>query len=183
MAHDGFASYDRFAEAIHQQGVAPGLRRARELLATATRGAVRFPRVLIGLLTEAVHLRNECRRDRVPAGVLAAAREDFDERLLAPLVRPRVVPAYGTLANHQWHHFPSWFTFLSDPSVPATNWEAEQAIRPAVVTRRRPLSGCVTVSRDGVRVSEKPNKDEGVRRFQTVSDGFRRCHGPHPPKP
>jgi transposase len=35
-----------------------------------------------------------------------------------------------------WHHFPSWFTFLTDAAVEATNWQAEQAIRPAVVDRK-----------------------------------------------
>jgi len=136
LVHDGFASYDRFEEAIHQQCVAHVLRRARELLATATRGAVHFPRALIDLFTGAVHLRNEVLGGRVPPGVMAEAREAFDDRLLALLVRPRVVPAYVTLAGHLWNHFASWFTFLSDPSVPATNWEAEQAIRPAVVNRK-----------------------------------------------
>jgi transposase len=136
LVHDGFASYDRFTEAIHQQCVAHVLRRARELLAAATRGAVHFPRAVLGLFTEAVHLRNECLRGRVPVETVADARAAFDERLLALLQRPRAVPAYVTLAKHLWHHFASWFSFLSDPTVPATNWEAEQAIRPAVVNRK-----------------------------------------------
>src|SRR5262249_49889468 len=135
LVHDGFASYDRFEEAIHQQCVAHVLRRARELLATATRGAVRFPRAVIGLFTEAIQLRKEFLGGRVPAEAMAEAREAFDERLLALLVRPRTVPAYATLAGHLGNHFASWFTFLNDPSIPATNWEAEQAIRPAVVNR------------------------------------------------
>src|SRR2546421_2355492 len=66
LVHDGFASYERFAEAIHQQCVGHVLRRARELLATATRGAVRFPLQVIALLTEAVHLRNRGMRGEVP---------------------------------------------------------------------------------------------------------------------
>src|SRR5439155_24229735 len=37
LSHDGFASYDRFEAAIHQQCVAHVLRRARDLLAAATR--------------------------------------------------------------------------------------------------------------------------------------------------
>jgi transposase len=36
----------------------------------------------------------------------------------------------------QWKHRKEWFTFLSHPEVEATNWEAEQAIRPAVVNRK-----------------------------------------------
>src|SRR5215203_2404716 len=49
LVHDGFAAYDRFAAAVHQQCCAHVLRRARDLLATATRGAVRFPRAVIDL--------------------------------------------------------------------------------------------------------------------------------------
>jgi transposase len=29
-----------------------------------------------------------------------------------------------------------WFWFLIDPTIDATNWRAEQAIRPAVVNRK-----------------------------------------------
>src|SRR5437868_6433690 len=44
LIHDGWAPYDRFTEARHQQCLAHLLRRCRELLETATRGAMRFPR-------------------------------------------------------------------------------------------------------------------------------------------
>ncbi|HJT77461.1 MAG TPA: IS66 family transposase [Gemmataceae bacterium] len=135
LSHDGFASYDRFTEAIHQQCVAHLLRRAREMLETATRGAVRFPRQVIELFTGAVHLRNEYRAGRVPTAVWATARDDYELRLL-PLLRGRRVGANQTLANHLGNHFASWFTFLTDATVEATNWQAEQAIRPAVVNRK-----------------------------------------------
>jgi transposase len=136
LVHDGFASYDRFAEAIHQQCVAHVLVRARELLAAATRGAVRFPRQVLGLFTEALDLRNGYRAGAVPVEALWAARDNFDERLLDLAARRRAVPAYRRLANHLWRHAESWFSFLTEPSVPATNWPAEQAIRPAVVNRK-----------------------------------------------
>jgi transposase len=32
--------------------------------------------------------------------------------------------------------FPTLFGFLFDPSIDATNWRAEQALRPAVVNRK-----------------------------------------------
>ena len=32
--------------------------------------------------------------------------------------------------------FPALFSFLFDPALDATNWRAEQALRPAVVTRK-----------------------------------------------
>jgi transposase len=136
LVHDGFASYDRFADALHQQCCAHVLRRARDLLAAATRGAVRFPRAVIDLFGGAVHLRNQFHRGLAALDDLTAARDAFEDRLLALVNRSSAVPAYATFADHLRRHFESWFTFLTDPSVPATNWEAEQAIRPAVVNRK-----------------------------------------------
>jgi transposase len=135
MVHDGFASYDRFTEAIHQQCVAHLLRRAREMLEAATRGAVRFPRQVVELFTGAVHLRNEFLAGRVGPAEWASARDGYESRLLPLLGRERP-GANGALSNHIGNHFASWFTFLTDASVPATNWEAEQAVRPAVVNRK-----------------------------------------------
>ena len=54
LSHDGFASYDRFEGAIHQQCLAHVLRRAHDMLATAKGGAVLYPRRVITLLTEAI---------------------------------------------------------------------------------------------------------------------------------
>jgi transposase len=136
LSHDGFASYERFGDAIHQQCVAHVLRRARELLDRATRGAVRFPRQLIGLFTEAVHWRNGYAPGSWDDNQLDAHRESFDERLLDLVKRPRAVPAYATLAQHLWNHFEQWFAFVFDPRIEPTNWKAEQAIRPAVVNRK-----------------------------------------------
>jgi transposase len=52
-------------------------------------------------------------------------------------------------ANHLALEFPALFTFLLDPSIDATNWRAEHALRPAVVTRKvcgrnRSARGAVT---------------------------------------
>jgi transposase len=135
LIHDGFASYDRFTGALHQQCVAHLLRRAREMLETATRGAVRFPRQVIELFSGAVHLRNEYLAGRLPQAQWEGARDEYELRLL-PLLTHRRAGANETLAGHIWNHFSSWFTFLTSATVPATNWQAEQAIRPAVVNRK-----------------------------------------------
>jgi hypothetical protein len=55
------------------------LRRARDLLATATRGAVRFPRQVIGLFTEAIRWRNA-----TPRGVLTVLTIDQSDRQREP---------------------------------------------------------------------------------------------------
>ena len=44
LIHDGWPPYDRFEDARHQQCLNHLLRRADEMAATATRGAVCFPR-------------------------------------------------------------------------------------------------------------------------------------------
>src|SRR3954447_24157004 len=105
LSHDGFASYERFGEAVHQQCVAHVLRRARDLLAGATRGAVRFPRQVIALFTEAVHWRNETPRGVLTEDQREERREAFDARLLGLVSRPRAVPEYAALARHLWDHF------------------------------------------------------------------------------
>jgi transposase len=136
LSHDGFASYERFEGATHQQCVAHLLRRARELLADATRGAARFPRQIIALFTEAIHWRNGYALGSWGDDQLDAHRVSFDDRLLELATRPRAVPEYATLARHLRNHFEQWFAFVFDPRIEPTNWKAEQAIRPAVVNRK-----------------------------------------------
>jgi transposase len=136
LSHDGFASYGRFAEAVHQQCAAHVLRRAQELLETATRGAVHFPRRVIALFTEAIHERNRYLRGELSLEELQDQREAFDERLLALAGPPRTVPENERLAKHLWNHCGEWFAFVTEPTIEATNWPAEQAIRPAVVNRK-----------------------------------------------
>jgi transposase len=136
MTRDGFASYDRFKKAIHQQCVGHVLRRLRELEEKATRGAVHYPRRLIALFTGAIHLRNRHLKGEVSAQELKEARKGYDARLERLAKPAREVPAYETLSNHLWRHLGEWFTFLEHPEVEPTNWEGEQAIRPAVVNRK-----------------------------------------------
>jgi transposase len=136
LIHDGFASYDRFRAATHQQCLAHVLRRARGLLEGATRGAVHFPRQVIALFSEAIQLRRQYHEGLVKARALEAAQDRLEARLVRLILADRAVAAYRTLADHLWHYFESWFTFLGWPEVPATNYLAEQALRPAVVNRK-----------------------------------------------
>ncbi len=136
LSHDGFASYERFEAAIHQQCLAHVLRRARDLLAGAARGAVRFPREVIALFTEAIHWRNGYTPGAWTDNRLDEHRGAFDDRLLKLVRRPRAVPEYVTLAKHLRNHFEQWFAFVFDPRIEPTNWKAEPAIRPAVVNRK-----------------------------------------------
>ena len=84
-------------------------------------GAVHFPRQVIDLFTGAIQLHNDYRAGRVAAAVLECARDDYEERLWRLLSVERAVPAYATLSSHLERHFESWFTFLTNPALPATN--------------------------------------------------------------
>jgi transposase len=136
MTHDGFSSYGRFHKAIHQQCLRHLLRRLRELEARASRGAVHYPRRLIALFTEALDLHKRYRQGEVSAEQLHEARRRYDARLRQLAWPAREVPAYETLSEHLWRHLSEWFSFLDHPEVEPTNWEGEQALRPAVVNRK-----------------------------------------------
>jgi transposase len=136
MTHDGFSSCGRFVKATHQQCLGHVIRRLRELLGKATRGAVQYPRELLALFTEAIHLRNRHLKGEVTAQQLEQAREGFDRRLEELASARREVPEYRTLSRHLLDHPGEWLVFLSHPQVEPTNWESEQAIRPAVVNRK-----------------------------------------------
>ena len=92
LSHDGSATYDRFALAVHPSCLAHVLRRARARSAEATRGAVAFPRQLIALLTEAIHRRDPLGERVETDAERERDRSAFDDRLLALIRRPRVVP-------------------------------------------------------------------------------------------
>jgi transposase len=136
LVHDGWSVYDTFGAARHQQCLAHLLRRCRELLDVASRGAVRFPRAVSALLRAALGLR-----DRHAAGVigdhgLAVGRGRLFSRLLDLVWPAKTHPGNERLAAFLWDHRDDLFTFLDEPGLDATNWRAEQAIRPAVVNRK-----------------------------------------------
>lgn len=136
LVHDGYSTYDRFGEAIHQQCIFHILRRAREMVAGARAGAVRFPRQVIELFTGAIHWRNAHAGAGLPPPAWEAARFDWETQLLELLAVERVNAENARLSAHLANHFASWFTFLSDEAVPPTNALGEQAVRPAVVNRK-----------------------------------------------
>jgi transposase len=136
LIHDGWSVYDNFACARHQQCLAHLLRRCQNLIDTASRAAVRFPRAVAQLLRSALRLRDRHADGMVGQRGLASARGRLWHRLLN-LVRPvKTHPGNERLARFLWEHAPDLLNFLEEPGLDATNWRAEQAIRPAVVNRK-----------------------------------------------
>lgn len=133
---DGWAAYGCFQHADHQTCLAHLLRRCGEMLETATRGAVRFPRAVKGVLQAALALRDRRDGEELSAHGLRVAQGRLEARLDRLLAAEFTNAANLRLANHLVNHRDGLFLFLQRPDVEATNWPAEQAIRPAVVNRK-----------------------------------------------
>ena len=136
MVHDGWASYDQFQDAAHQQCQAHVLRRAHELEEAAIGRAKVFPRQVIDLFQESLRVRDQFAEQPPDDDRRGQVYEDFTERMSNLAAAPRRNAANRRLANHLYDHAGSWFLFLIDPTIPATNYRAEQATRPAVVNRK-----------------------------------------------
>jgi transposase len=134
LSRDGWAPYRQFVQAFHQSCVGHLLRRCRLLRRDHPRA--RFPARVARILQTALRVR-----DRYAAGVLSAhgldvARGHLFNQVLDALENVGTVPDVQRFARHLMTELPALFSFLVDPALDATNWRAEQAIRPAVVTRK-----------------------------------------------
>src|SRR5262245_46451518 len=136
MIHDGWSPYDNFGQARHQQCLGHLLRRCHELLQTAVRGAVRFPRRIQDLLQAALDLRDRPAAGEVSRHGLAVARGRLENRLSDLIFPPKTNAANERLAQHLWNHRDQLLTFLGVPGLDATNWRAELAIRFGVILRK-----------------------------------------------
>ena len=135
LGHDGWAPYDKLTEATHQQCVAHLIRRATNLLETATRGAVRFPRKVRGLLQDALRLRDRWESAQLSEHGFMIARGRLEKRLVEVMGMRITHAGNRKFQAHLANHADEILTFLYE-DVEATNWPAEQAIRPAVRFRK-----------------------------------------------
>ncbi|HEY5344180.1 MAG TPA: IS66 family transposase [Solirubrobacteraceae bacterium] len=136
LERDGWAPYRRFAKARHQTCAAHLLRRTAELIADSVAGQARVPHAARRILKDALALRDERRQDVIDADEFALRVTDLNgrtDKLLA--MRPTHEPNRRLLA-HLSNEREHMFTFLAEPGVQATNWRAEQALRPAIVNRK-----------------------------------------------
>jgi transposase len=146
IVRDGWAPYRSYQHAAHQTCVAHLLRRCHELEADLPAWARHTPRDIAGMLHEALDARDL--HDDERASVIVDLSERFE--LIAELAHPH--DECRKLVAHIRREANALFTFLERPDVDATNWRAEQAIRPAVVNRKvwggnRTQRGAATQSR------------------------------------
>jgi transposase len=145
LERDGWAPYRSFKQARHQTCYAHLLKRSGELIEDSVAGQARVPHAVRRLLKDALKLRDQ--RDR-PTGDPGADDDVIDaqefglrvqelERRTDQLleINPTHEPNRRLLAHLRTER-QHMFTFLTEPRVQATNWRAEQALRPAIVNRK-----------------------------------------------
>jgi len=134
LGRDGWAPYRQFTDAFHQTCLGHLLRRCRTLQRDHPRA--RFPARVARILQRALDVR-----DRRAAGTMSAhgvdvARGHLFTQFLDVLEDPGTISEVQRFARHLTVELPALFSFLVDPALDATNWRAEQALRPAVITRK-----------------------------------------------
>jgi transposase len=135
LQRDGWQSYRQFTQAAHQTCLAHLLRRCRVLLLDYPDQP--FVRAVKAILQAALTTRDRYHAGAVSDHGLAVARGHYLERLGQLLQRtPSRRLAVRRFQQHLIVEFAAIFSFLFDPTLDATNWRAEQALRPAVVTRK-----------------------------------------------
>jgi transposase len=136
LVRDGWSIYRQFVQALHQTCLAHLLRRCREMILVAGKGQTEFPRTVETILQEALQLRDRREQGQISERGVAVARGRLGARLDRSLEGRYRSMRNQRLANHLWRERDALFTFLICPGLEATNWRAEQAIRPMVVTRK-----------------------------------------------
>ena len=136
LVRDGWSVYRQFLQALHQTCLAHLLRRCREMILVAGKGETVFPRTVQAILQDALQLRDRREEGQISERGVAVARGRLEARLDRSLQRNYRSPRNRRLANHLVRERDALFTFLNCPGLEATNWRAEQAIRPMVVTRK-----------------------------------------------
>lgn len=135
LQHDGWHSYRYFPVAAHQTCLAHLLRRCRTLLLDHPDHP--WVTAVKDVLQAALATRDAYHAGTVSAHGLAVARGHYVERLGRLLARrPSRHRSIALFQQHLSTEFTAIFSFLFDPTLDATNWRAEQALRPAVVTRK-----------------------------------------------
>ena len=136
LVRDGWGVYRQFTGAVHQSCLAHLLRRCREMIAVGRGAIAHFPLAVHKVLQAALGLRARRDQGRIGSHGLAVACGRLEARMDRLLSVPRRAAQNQRLARHLARERDALFTFLYCPGLEATNWRAEQAIRPMVVTRK-----------------------------------------------
>lgn len=136
LIHDGLAVYDRLEKATHQQCLQHLLRRCEQVRQMAPGTAKGLAAGITDIVQEAFRIRRAWRGHRIGRDQLAEAWLELTGLLDDWTSGRYSYEPNRRLAQHVQNHLKEWFWFLLDPNIDATNYRAEQALRPAVVNRK-----------------------------------------------
>ncbi len=136
LERDGWAPYRRFAHAKHQTCHAHLLRRTGELIADSVAGQARVPHAARRILKDALALRDQRDQDVIDSDEFGLKVTDLNQRTDKLLTTRATHEPNRRLLLHLTNEREYMFTFLTEPGVQATNWRAEQALRPAIINRK-----------------------------------------------
>ena len=134
LVRDGWVSYRCYRAALHQSCLNHLLRRCKELQEDHPDSL--WARQVQAVLQTGLAVRDRCNDGELSEHGLASVRGRLVARLGRLIDAPPPVDDAERFARHLATEFAAVFLFLWDLSVDATNWRAEQAIRPAVVIRK-----------------------------------------------
>ncbi len=134
LVRDGWQVYRCYTDALHQSCVNHLVRRCKELEQNHPYSPW-GPKVM-AVLQAGLDVRDRCRKGELTRHGLDSLRGRLEARLARLIDAPPPLEDAKRFAKHLANEFPAVFLFLRDPSIDATNWRAEQAIRPAVVIRK-----------------------------------------------
>jgi transposase len=133
---DGWAPYRRFQRAQHQTCLAHLLRRCQGMIEMTWGRGRTFPARVRDLLLHALELRDRYLAGEISQHGARVARGFLLHRLDDLLAGGFSAEANRRLAGHLRRNREAVFFFVDREDVEATNWPAEQAVRPAVVNRK-----------------------------------------------
>jgi len=136
LVHDGWAPYDRYSRAEHQQCNTHLLRRCDEMTEAAAPGAARFPKRVKALLRRGLLLRDQREAGRRSLRSTRIHATRLRRQVLGLCKARKRDPANERLAAFLYRHAAQLFTYLRSPGTDATNWRGEHALRSAVVNRK-----------------------------------------------
>lgn len=136
LCRDGWAPYRKFADAAHQTCCAHLLRRAREMRESNPPEHRQVPATLSAILHDALAARALRDAGSLSGDGLESAIAALEARVDDWLASDATFDANRRLLKHVRKERSALFTFLRQSGVEATNWRAENAIRPAVVNRK-----------------------------------------------
>jgi len=108
------------------------------MLQTAKGGARQIPLIIKRLLKDGLEVRERRNASQLTPAAVEADISGLEQRLDEVLSELEHTHHKGNrrLLKHLAREQNALFTYLREPGVQATNWRAEQAVRPAVVNRK-----------------------------------------------